>query len=131
MDHQTYLFILILILCLGFVGLVCLIHSRKKRPSTKLIHPANFHGVTIKTEARACYAVKQLIGKRFLAREAPNLPLADCNAQQCFCQYMHHPDRRLFKDRRQMLVYDDSNQNTEDQRRRKDRRITRADKDSQ
>lgn len=115
---------------MGLVCLVWLISHRKKPPGTKMIPAANFRGVTIKTESRACYAVKQLAGKRFLSREAPKLPLADCTAQHCFCQYMHHPDRRLFKDRRQMLVYDNVHHDNEDQRQHKDRRVTHSDKDS-
>jgi hypothetical protein len=43
----------------------------------------------------ACAAARELIGKRFLARNAPRLPLAECTKQdQCECKYRHHGDRR-------------------------------------
>lgn len=128
MAHQTYLFILILILFLALLYLGLKRHQHKKPVDTT--KPKSFHGITIKTDDRACHAVKQLAGKRFLASEAPNLPLSDCKAKQCFCQYMHHPDRRLFKDRRQMLVYNNEKQNTKEQRYRKERRTTHVNKDS-
>lgn len=131
MDNQTYLIVLIFFVCLGVVYLGWIIRRQKKRPTAKKRQSENYHGVTISIDDKACHAVKQLSGKRFLASEAPQLPLADCNTQHCFCQYMHHPDRRLFKDRRQLLVYNDEKQNTEDQRQRKDRRTTHSKKDSQ
>lgn len=43
---------------------------------------------------------------------------------------MHNLERRRFKVRRQMLIYDNSTENEEDQRQREDRRVTRSGKDS-
>ncbi len=48
----------------------------------------------------ACFAVRQLTDKRFLSDQAPVLPLADCQNDECSCSYMHHADRRSGNDRR-------------------------------
>lgn len=43
----------------------------------------------------ACAAAKESSGKRFLARSAPRLPLAECtNQDRCKCKYQHYGDRR-------------------------------------
>lgn len=43
----------------------------------------------------ACAAARELSGKRFLARSAPRLPLAECtNQDSCKCKYRHYGDRR-------------------------------------
>jgi hypothetical protein len=41
-----------------------------------------------------CPAAKAIEGKRFLASEAPQLPLAGCTCRDCQCRYRHHDDRR-------------------------------------
>src|SRR5512145_2515685 len=54
-----------------------------------------WHAVSIVGGARACPAVTQLRAKRFLAAEAPRLPLAECTlASICRCTYRHYADRR-------------------------------------
>jgi hypothetical protein len=42
----------------------------------------------------ACSAVQALADTRFLAWEAPSIPVPGCTAQQCQCRYLYHPDRR-------------------------------------
>ena len=43
----------------------------------------------------ACEAVTALENVRFLADEAPMLPLSDCcNPSGCRCKYQHYDDRR-------------------------------------
>ncbi len=59
-----------------------------------------FHAVSIKFDADACLHAKALQGRRFLAREAPALPLKSCDADECKCRFVHHDDRRSGKDRR-------------------------------
>ena len=59
-----------------------------------------FHAVSIKPGAYACSAANALAGQRFLAAEAPNLPLPGCDAAECECHFTHHNDRRTGKDRR-------------------------------
>ena len=41
-----------------------------------------------------CYAVQALLGKRFLNRQIPSLPLDACDVPDCQCSYEHLPDRR-------------------------------------
>ncbi len=55
-----------------------------------------FHGVCVVPDpVCACDAVQDLTGVRFLAEEAPKLPLSDCsNAMTCGCKYQHFDDRR-------------------------------------
>jgi hypothetical protein len=54
----------------------------------------SYHAVTIAPGDRCCSAAKQLQGHRFLSREAPKLPLANCDKVNCECRYTHHDDRR-------------------------------------
>jgi len=53
-----------------------------------------YAGASINFQPDACDAVKKLEGKRFLAKEAPTLPLQECNAEECHCRYDHFKDRR-------------------------------------
>lgn len=77
--------------------LSALFHFRRDvmRAPVKVHHVRNpFHAVSIVMDKRcACGAAKALEGVRFLASEAPRLPLASC-AVQCTCRYQHHADRR-------------------------------------
>ena len=59
-----------------------------------------YHAVSIHYAEGACAAAKALSGQRFLAKDAPVLPLPDCDAHQCRCYFAHHKDRRLHRDRR-------------------------------
>lgn len=52
------------------------------------------HAVTIVPGPRACSEVRKLVGQRYLSREAPRLPLRDCDRADCSCRYEHHEDRR-------------------------------------
>lgn len=60
----------------------------------------DYHAVSIKPGSYACSAVNEIAGQRFLAREAPELPLPGCTATNCGCHFVHYPDRRAGKDRR-------------------------------
>jgi hypothetical protein len=53
-----------------------------------------WHAVTIEPGRKACEAARKADGVRFLATEAPRLPLADCDAPACTCHYRHYDDRR-------------------------------------
>lgn len=48
----------------------------------------------------ACDRVASLTGHVFLAREAPELPLANCSERDCRCHYVFLDDRRSGIDRR-------------------------------
>lgn len=74
-----------------------------KRRLAKPVTPQEkqYHCVSIVLTPTACQAIRALEGKRFLSKEAPRLPLAECDCSQCDCKYQHHEDRRVpFSDRR-------------------------------
>jgi hypothetical protein len=76
------------------VGLVKrLLHKpRKPARATRPSHP--YHSVSIRLGKHACEAAKALVEQRFLAKEAPRLPLQKCDAASCTCVFAHHEDRR-------------------------------------
>ena len=47
-----------------------------------------------------CKAVEQMKGKRILEKDAPSLPLADCDQEKCQCRFRYYNDRRSDDDRR-------------------------------
>jgi hypothetical protein len=54
-----------------------------------------FHAVEIRCSADSCPAAHEQRGKRFLANEAPTLPLERCDRRsRCECHYRHFDDRR-------------------------------------
>lgn len=57
--------------------------------------PAAHHAVSIVPGSRCCAAVHALEGRRFLSKDAPVLPLRQCNSSDCTCRYQHHDDRRV------------------------------------
>jgi len=58
-----------------------------------------FDAVEIQARHAACDAAHQLRGRRYLANEAPALPLPGCTAAQCSCSFVKLSDRRT-EDRR-------------------------------
>ena len=60
----------------------------------------SYFGASLQPGPNACDAAKALSGKRYLANEAPKLPLPDCNVATCKCQIVPHDDRRTGHDRR-------------------------------
>lgn len=73
---------------------------RDRRTTPALKKKAGYHAVSVKPGAYACAAANKIAGQRFLATEAPSLPLPDCDAAECDCHFTHHHDRRTGKDRR-------------------------------
>ena len=67
---------------------------RETRPPIEPEISGAFHAVSIRAPARACDEAKSLKGTRFLAAEAPKLPVTDCSKPDCPCSYQHHNDRR-------------------------------------
>lgn len=56
-------------------------------------HP--WHAVSVVPRGEACERAAAMRGKRFLALEAPSLPLPECpTPTACKCVYQHHEDRR-------------------------------------
>lgn len=76
--------------------------DRPERRTTSALKKkkAEYHAVSVKPGAYACAAANEVAGQRFLATEAPSLPLPDCDAAECDCHFIHHNDRRAGKDRR-------------------------------
>lgn len=76
------------------------IKAAPRAPRASTAQVATFHAVSLKYSDNACNAAKEMTGRRFLSSAAPRLPLADCDALECRCQFKHHSDRRTHKDRR-------------------------------
>ena len=74
----------------------------RSRPDrrVRLKSTGDYHAVSVKPGSYACRAVNEIVGKRFLATEAPDLPLKGCTANKCECHFVHFRDRRSGKDRR-------------------------------
>jgi hypothetical protein len=91
----------------------------KPAPAKKPINP--WHAVSIAPGPGACKAAVELLGQRFLSREAPTLPLKDCDKATCTCRYEHHENRRKGPRRaREMGVSIDGYE--DDERRAKEKR---------
>lgn len=73
---------------------------KERRLSPALRNSSKYHAVSVKPGAYACSAANNIAGERFLASQAPSLPLPDCDASECECHFVHHNDRRTGKDRR-------------------------------
>lgn len=56
--------------------------------------------VKIRAGATACKCAAALQDRVYASREAPHLPLADCDRQDCHCYYLFTEDRRSGIDRR-------------------------------
>jgi hypothetical protein len=61
---------------------------------------SEYHAVAIRSSSNACEAARELEGVRFLASEAPKLPLPACDRPHCECRFQHYEDRRSGRDRR-------------------------------
>lgn len=59
-----------------------------------------YHAVSVTAGHPSCEAAKQLGTLRFLAGQAPGIPLAGCDVRPCECRYSHYADRRTGLDRR-------------------------------
>ena len=66
---------------------------KAKQPSDNVI-VGKWHAISIDVNDNCCQAAKALDGQRFLSREAPAMPLPNCDAAVCRCKYRHHEDRR-------------------------------------
>lgn len=74
-------------------------HPAKKPPLTARPKPSNaagdYRAVSLASNAACCAAAKNAAGKRYLLREAPRLPLANCTTPtKCSCKFRKDADRR-------------------------------------
>lgn len=56
---------------------------KERRISPALKNSSRFHAVSVKPGTYACSAANNIAGQRFLASQAPSLPLPDCDADTC------------------------------------------------
>jgi hypothetical protein len=63
--------------------------------------PQPYHAVTIRPGRVACTHANALLDRRFLAKDAPRLPLPECDRETCECTFAHYQDRRNEKRRAQ------------------------------
>lgn len=102
--------------------------------STKISAPVQevqsklYQAITIKPCSGACEAIQWLKDKRYLSREAPQLPINMCsNPEKCKCKYNFHNDRRSGDGDRRLSSAAITNSFSFDNKRsstRKDRRKT-------
>jgi hypothetical protein len=62
-----------------------------------------WRSVSVVPGVGACATARRLGERRWLAGEAPWLPLAGCDSTRCQCRYRRHADRRDDEDRRDPL----------------------------
>lgn len=65
---------------------------------------SRFHAVSVCMDPSPCHAVREIADQRLLSREAPALPLPDCDQPDCSCRFEHYSDRRAQQNRRDSLV---------------------------
>lgn len=78
------------------VGAALIAHRRNAAREAERLHHLQtaYHGVAIQPGEGSCASAELLRGIRFLAREAPALPLKSCGGKACRCVYLHFDDRR-------------------------------------
>jgi len=85
-----------------------------------------YHAVSIKA-GPSCRQTELRYGlRRYLAQEAPSIPLPTCDIKNCRCRYLHHEDRRDGFERRHRNVWDPNARSAEagDRRGSHGRRVT-------
>jgi hypothetical protein len=72
--------------------------AKKPAPGTRpkpSLAGGDYRAVSLKPSIECYAAAKNAAGKRYLLREVPNLPLADCTMPaKCSCKFRKHADRR-------------------------------------
>jgi hypothetical protein len=117
---------LLALLVIAAVAAALFWYRKKIAAPTELPPVSNrFHAVTIRFGQDACPAVQALAKTRYLAKEAPRLPLDECTVAACRCQYRHYDDRRDEEDRREEPVSTPRYEGEQRRRSREDRRKSR------
>lgn len=93
-------FLLLLLVIVGVGGAYFWFHKKSATTADPLPVSNRFHAVTIRFQQDACPAVRALANTKYVAKEAPRLPLDACTASTCHCEYQHYDDRRDHEDRR-------------------------------
>lgn len=63
-------------------------------PASKESKRRQWHAVEVVAGNGACKAAMGYTGCRVLSRNAPRLPLVECDVGRCTCKYRHFGDRR-------------------------------------
>lgn len=95
--------------------------DRGSRPDRGRRSP--FHAVSIKMNGTGCASARSISRQRFLANEAPRLPLHECDRADCTCSYVHFDDRRRAERRLRVAVSDREERRTRAEGRRIDDRL--------
>ena len=92
-------------------------------PPTAVVAPRPFQAVSIYCGIDACQNARRLRDQRFLAKDAPQLPLSSCSQPKaCACRYLKHKDRR--SESRRLAEFAMRRELAVDRRRRRGRRAT-------
>ena len=104
---EVFLIVLAVIIGFGFYVFTRGAKSKKAVPKKSESPPEKtwpYASVSIMTPRVCCEAANELIGKKFLLREAPKIPLARCTSATCKCGYIKHIDRRDEEEDRRALA---------------------------
>ncbi len=63
-------------------------------------HPQHYYGVSVQLGNNPCDAIRVIADERYLSEDAPQLPLPDCDRDECRCTMPPEDDRRAGYDRR-------------------------------
>jgi hypothetical protein len=111
-------------------SLLQILWSRLKREPlpqpAKALAPRPFQAISIYCGVKSCAIARRFRDHRFLARDAPQLPLSGCTmAGACQCRYLKHKDRRA--ERRRFVDFASIRRDLGQERRQ---RVGRRDTDS-
>ncbi len=71
------------------------IRAKRREPDVATPPVRPFQAISIFRAPIACEMAHRFSDHRFLAKDAPSLPLAGCTmAEKCECRYLKHRDRR-------------------------------------
>lgn len=79
------------------------LRKTQSKPATP-VTTRPFQAISIFRGAESCVMARRFSEYRFLAKDAPPLPLSGCTMRQtCACRYLKHKDRRV--ERRRIAEY--------------------------
>lgn len=98
--------------------------KKPKAPPPAVSAPRPFQAVSIYCGAKPCSMARRFRDHRFLAKNAPELPLTGCtDPRACECRYLKHKDRRA--ERRRFIDYHTTRRDfAQERRNRAGRRAT-------
>jgi hypothetical protein len=69
--------------------------GRRREPEATLRQVRPFQAISIYCGTKPCEMARRFRDHRFLAKDAPQLPLSGCTmANRCECRFLKHKDRR-------------------------------------